>query len=128
MTNPMPSPEEMAELGAEIERDAARGRPAAMSKGNRSYEWNESVYAEQRGRPEASDVAQRFGLDLAGRTARNSWQGPLSESGEAIGNFSQPFDVLPRSEAERLRRVARTSKGRRRLQLLVGALRDAELA
>jgi len=126
----MPSPEELTELGREIECDCQRGREA-MAKAARSPEWawNKEVYSGQQSGPEASTRAGDFGRMLAGRSEkRDSWQSQMSESGEPLGPFSAPFSLLTRSEVMGLRAKARTVKGRRQLRLLAASLADAELA
>jgi len=126
--NPMPDASEMEQLGREIEHDCAKGRPASLGKASREWSWNESVYADQRGHPESSTRTEQWGLELAGRTARNSWQAEMSPQGEPLSPFGAPLELLTRSQIEQLRVKARTAKGRRRLQLLAASLLDAELA
>ena len=123
MTNLMPSPSEMQKLEAEICEACQHGR--TIVKGNHAYEWNESVYAPQRSGPESSTRTEQFGLDLAGRTARNSWQQEMSPQGEPLSPFGSPMELLTRSQVETLRTRARTRKGRRMLEHLVHALGEA---
>jgi len=128
--SPLPDRGSLAELEAEIRADSERGRAAIAKATSPEWSWNEAVYRDMQGthRPESSTRTEQFGLELAGRTARNSWQQNMSPQGEPLSPFGSPLELLTRSQVLQLRARARTAKGRRQLQLLVGALRDAELS
>ena len=123
--NLLPGAEDLQALGREMLAASARNREA-IAKGNATWQHNENVYSTQRSGPEASTRAEGLGLRMAGRDEpRCSWQAGMSESGRPLGPFSEPFSLLTRSQVERLRSVARTAKGRRKLSLLVASMREA---
>lgn len=121
----LPQPSDMVELGREMLAASARNREQALGKADPAWLRNREVYDAQRSHADQGTMTEGFGLELADRDARNSWQAQMSDDDEPEGNFSAPFELLSESEIEGLEKAARSPRGRRRLRQLaywLGAL------
>lgn len=122
--------EMIAQSAAAFAKARAAASPAAIArnaiaKADDRWAWNREVYEAQLSHPDQGIHAEDFGLEMADRREpRGSWQAGMSESGEPLGSFGRAFSLLAGIEVEDLRKAARTSKGRKRLQMLSYWLRQ----